>query len=276
MEKVMVIDDSRAIRRILGETMRELGFEVWQAANGREALEQLGAIGPPVRLMLIDWNMPEMNGLEFVTTVRADDRFDSSLLVMVTTETAIDQMVRALDAGANEYIMNPSPKRWSPISSASWASCTSPLLQSRRPTVPLRATQSLPPGRRIRALVVDDSVGIRRLVTQALSEDNGIEVVGAAANGSITLSKIPQVNPDVITLDIEMPEMDGLETLRQVRKQYPSLCVIMFSTLTERGATQTLEALSLGANDYVTKAANAGSLGQSLERLRNELIGVCT
>lgn len=123
----------------------------------------------------------------------------------------------------------------------------------------------------IRVLVVDDSVVIRRLVTQALSEDSAFDVVGIAANGAIALQKIPQVKPDVITLDIEMPEMDGLETLRRVKQEYPGVKVVMFSTLTERGGRHTLEALSLGADDYVTKAANVGSLDTSLARLRGEL-----
>jgi two-component system chemotaxis response regulator CheB len=130
----------------------------------------------------------------------------------------------------------------------------------------------LQPGERIRVLVVDDSVVIRRLVTHALEEDPAIEVVGAAANGSIGLQRIPHLNPTVITLDIEMPEMDGLEMLRHIRREYPHLRVIMFSTLTERGAASTLEALSLGADDYVTKASNEGSLDRSMLRLREELL----
>ena len=128
------------------------------------------------------------------------------------------------------------------------------------------------PGRKLRVLVVDDSVVLRRLVSHALNEDTGLEVVGSAANGAIALHKIPQVNPDVITLDVEMPVMNGIETLRQIRQQYPNLCVIMFSTLTERGASTTIEALMLGANDYVTKASNVGSLDRSLARLRDELV----
>src|SRR5437764_6990491 len=127
-------------------------------------------------------------------------------------------------------------------------------------------------GSRIRVLVVDDSVVIRRLVTHALGEDRSIEVVGSAPNGSIGLARVPQVNPDVITLDVEMPEMDGLEMLRQLRQSNNGLRVIMFSTLTERGAASTMEALSLGADDYVTKASNAGSLDRSMATLRSELI----
>ena len=110
MEKAMIIDDSRAIRRILGETVRALGSDVSEASNGREALVKLDDMGPPVRLMLVDWNMPEMNGLEFVIKLRQDERFEGSFIVMVTTETAIEQMLNALEAGANEYVMKPFTK----------------------------------------------------------------------------------------------------------------------------------------------------------------------
>jgi two-component system, chemotaxis family, protein-glutamate methylesterase/glutaminase len=123
-----------------------------------------------------------------------------------------------------------------------------------------------------RILIVDDSVVIRRMLQDALEADSSLEVVGAAANGRIALSKIPQVNPDLITLDVEMPVMDGLETLVELRKTYPRLPVIMFSTVTERGASATLDALALGANDYVTKPANVGGLDKALNRVREELI----
>lgn len=127
------------------------------------------------------------------------------------------------------------------------------------------------PGNRIRALIVDDSVVIRRLVNQALSEDPSIEIVGSVSNGALALARMAQFNPDVITLDIEMPEMDGLEMLRRMDK-IARPRVVMFSTLTERGAVATLDALALGADDYVAKAANGGSLDRSLTSLREELI----
>jgi two-component system, chemotaxis family, protein-glutamate methylesterase/glutaminase len=125
---------------------------------------------------------------------------------------------------------------------------------------------------KIRALVVDDSAVFRRLVANELSSDPALDVVGTAANGRIALQLLPQVSPDIVILDVEMPEMDGLATLRELRKTYPRLPVIMFSALTERGASATLDALALGASDYFTKPCNEGGLEASLEVIRRELV----
>jgi len=126
--------------------------------------------------------------------------------------------------------------------------------------------------RKIRVLIADDAVVVRRMLADILSSDPALEVAGAAANGRIALARIPQVNPDAVILDVEMPEMDGLETLKRLRQTHPFLPVIMFSTLTQRGAAATLDALSLGANDYVTKPANVGSAHRAIEQIRAELI----
>jgi chemotaxis response regulator CheB len=124
----------------------------------------------------------------------------------------------------------------------------------------------------IRILLVDDSVVIRKLLTETLSGEAGLEVVGTASDGRIGLAKLSQLKPDLVTLDIEMPAMNGLETLAAIRKLHPKLPVIMFSTLTEHGAAATLEALSLGASDYATKPSNTGNFATALERIRAELI----
>ena len=126
--------------------------------------------------------------------------------------------------------------------------------------------------RRIRVLVVDDAVVVRRLVTDVLAADPEIEVVGIAANGRIALQKIAQLAPDLVTLDVEMPEMDGLTAIVEIRKTWKTLPVIMFSTLTERGAQSTMEALARGATDYVTKPANVGSVTVAQQRVRDDLI----
>jgi two-component system, chemotaxis family, chemotaxis protein CheY len=104
--RALVIDDSRAIRLILTRTLRELGFETSEAANGREALEVLEREGP-FDLGLVDWNMPEMDGFEFVVEARKQSAYDAMKLMMVTTETEMSQLVRALEAGADEYVMKP-------------------------------------------------------------------------------------------------------------------------------------------------------------------------
>lgn len=124
----------------------------------------------------------------------------------------------------------------------------------------------------IRVLIVDDTVVVRRFVAKLFENEPDIEVVGTASNGRIAIARIPQVNPDIVILDVEMPDMDGLEALEVMQRDYPSVRVIMFSTLTERGATATLDALALGASTYVTKPTNSSSLTDAMDDVRGELV----
>lgn len=119
---------------------------------------------------------------------------------------------------------------------------------------------------------MDDSALIRRLISTALSEAADIEIVGTARDGLEAVDLVEELTPDVVTLDIEMPRLDGLGALARIRERHRRLPVIMFSTLTERGASATLEALSRGASDYVTKPSNTGSVAEGLASVRDQLV----
>jgi two-component system chemotaxis response regulator CheY len=107
--RVLVIDDSRAVRIIIGNILREIGMDVLEAANGVEALEQMER-NPDVELMLVDWNMPQMNGYDLLRAVRARRAYDRVRILMVTSEAQSEQVIKALSAGANEYLMKPFNK----------------------------------------------------------------------------------------------------------------------------------------------------------------------
>ncbi len=126
--------------------------------------------------------------------------------------------------------------------------------------------------RKIRVLVVDDSAVMRRAITTTLAKDPQIEIAGTANNGRAALDALPLVRPDVVTLDIEMPEMDGLAALRELRKTHLRLPVIMFSSLTQRGAQATILALTAGASDYVGKPTDLANLSDAFRCLETELI----
>lgn len=124
----------------------------------------------------------------------------------------------------------------------------------------------------VRVLVVDDSAVLRRLVTAVLEDDPDIAVVGTAASGRAALDTLSQVAPDCVVLDVEMPGLDGLATLRELRRTCPNLPVVMLSSLTERGAGATLDALALGADDHVCKPAHAGSDPRVLAGIGDQLV----
>jgi two-component system chemotaxis response regulator CheB len=125
---------------------------------------------------------------------------------------------------------------------------------------------------RIRVLIVDDSVVIRRLIKEILDGDSRLEVVGVAHNGQVAIAKVDELKPDVVTMDIEMPVMNGVDAVKAIRKTHPRLPIVMFSTLTERGASATMDALAAGASDYVTKPANVGSVMESRQSIAEQLI----
>jgi two-component system chemotaxis response regulator CheB len=129
-----------------------------------------------------------------------------------------------------------------------------------------------------RILIVDDSVVIRRSLSDALSRESDLEVVGSAPSGRIALMKMAMIHPDVVALDVEMPEMDGLETLAAIRKDYSQTSVIMLNVSTDQSAAKTLDALTLGARDYVTKPNTGPGFDDVLRTFACELtskIRVC-
>lgn len=107
--RALVIDDSRAVRAFIRPILSEMGFEVCEAGNGQEGLDRLREY-PETGIVLVDWNMPIMDGLQFIQVVRADPAYRGLRIVMVTTETESDQMNRAMAAGADEYVMKPFSK----------------------------------------------------------------------------------------------------------------------------------------------------------------------
>lgn len=125
---------------------------------------------------------------------------------------------------------------------------------------------------KVRVLIVDDAVLARRVIADSLREDPIIEVVGTASNGRLALQRLDSNPSDIIILDLEMPEMDGLQTIDAVRARYPRLPILMCSAYTDAGAAQTLEALARGANDYVTKPTQVRDLEAAKARLRDELL----
>ncbi len=129
----------------------------------------------------------------------------------------------------------------------------------------------MPPTMKKRVLLVDDAVVVRKALSVAIDQDPDLEVAGTAVNGRVGLAKFISLKPDIVLLDVEMPEMNGIETLRELRKIDARVPIIMFSSVTEQGAAITLEALSMGASDYVTKPSNI-DMAATLEAISRDLI----
>ena len=255
--RALVVDDSKPSRSIVARVLRELAFECSEATNGAEALAAVAASGRP-DLMTINWQMPVMDGLELIRRLRGDPATRNLPLVMISTEHDRDRIAEALAAGADAYLAKPFTPE----------ALTRKLVGLGLCREPGTGAGSRP----IRILICDDSATIRRVLTTTLASDPGVRITGAAQDGRACLEMLAAGDlPDVVLLDVEMPVMDGLTALREIRRRHPRLPVVMFSSLTERGSKATVDALVAGANDYVAKPAGLDP-AEVAARIRGEVL----
>ncbi len=255
--RALVVDDSKPSRSIVARTLRELRFDCAEAANGVEALEALAAAGRP-DLVTVNWHMPVMDGLELVRRLRRDPAHRDLPLLMISTEHDRGRIAEAMAAGVNDYLAKPFTAASLARKLVDLGLCDAETLvgNAKRP---------------IRVLLCDDSHTIRSILSATLATDPDLQVAGTAVNGQVCLDLVAAEVPDLVLLDVEMPVMDGITTLREIRRRHPKLPVLMFSSLTERGAKATVEALLAGANDYVAKPADLDA-GAVAATIRTEVI----
>jgi two-component system chemotaxis response regulator CheB len=255
--RALVVDDSKPARSIVARTLVDLRFDCTEAGNGQEALAALAAGGRP-DLITVNWHMPVMDGIELVRRLRREPAYRSLPILMISTEHEQERIAVAQQAGIDEYLAKPFTA----------AAFTRKLVDLGVVAEPAPTARREPIG----VLICDDSATIRGILSATLGADPELRVAGAAVNGAACLDMIPTARPDLVLLDVEMPVMDGITTLREIRRRYGKLPVVMFSSLTERGAKATVDALLAGANDYVAKPSGLEAADVAA-RIRSDVIG---
>ena len=255
--RALVVDDSKPSRSIVARTLADLKFACAEAGNGEEALVALAASGRP-DLITVNWHMPVMDGLELVRRLRREPAYRGLPILMISTEHEQERIALAREAGIDDYLAKPFTA----------AALTRKLVDLGLLGEPESASARDP----IRVLICDDSATIRGILSATLGADPDLAIAGTAVNGEACLAAIPSAKPDLVLLDVEMPVMDGITTLREIRRRFGKLPVVMFSSLTERGAKATVDALLAGANDYVAKPAGLAA-AEVADRIRTDVIG---
>ncbi len=256
--RALVVDESGAGRGIVMRGLRTHGFECVEAGTADDALE-IVAKEPRPAVVTVTRQLPGMDGLEFVRRLRQLPHGRDVKVVIFSSDADPARRDEARAAGADGYVTKPFTS-----DSLGKALAALGLIQAAATT---GAAGSAP----IRVLVVDDSSTIRTVLTATLGEDPAIKVVGAAVNGRMAVDMVATNPPDLVLLDVEMPVLDGLSALREIRRSNKRLPVIMFSSLTERGTAVTLDALLAGANDYAAKPSGLRPEDLSA-KIREELV----
>ena len=245
----LIVDDSKPVRSILTKVLSGLQFQCIEASNGIEALDRLSHMPRPA-LITLNRHMPEMDGFELLGRIRRSQQFQKLPVVMISTDSSEASVRAAMNLGANDFIAKPfTPteitkhlkklgllrKTDTTTSQTSVTTLSSPPDLLKNDHTRNDFTQAP-----IRLLLVDDSAAIRGILSKTFRDIPGIEVIGTAANGEKALIFLEKEHVDIVLLDIEMPVMDGLETLRHLRKRYAKLPVVMFSSLTERTDSKSI------------------------------------
>ena len=275
--RILVVDDSVVMRRLVCEALSidpELTI-LGTAANGRLAMEMVREERPD--LVLLDVEMPEMDGLQTVSALRALDPSIRTIMLSRFTRQGATVTVDALLRGASDHVYLPQNTNNREAMISFLQEQLIPKLKGpSQPRRRLVATNSAADGKsspqKIRVLVVNDSAVMRRLIAESLSGDPALEVVGAAADGKLALTAAKQLRPDLVLLDVEMPEMDGLQALSALRALDPSIRTIMLSRFTRRGASVTVDALLRGADDHFYLSESNESPTTTIANLREALV----
>jgi two-component system chemotaxis response regulator CheY len=246
--KALIADDSNVSRKVLlGILKHDCDCaEVVMATNGKEAVE--AAASQSFDMILLDWNMPEMLGIDALRAIRRGG--DKTPIIMVTSEKERARIVEALGAGANGYIVKP----FGP-----------PAVQHQVRQVMEKQSYLKQRRASTKALVVDDSTVIRRLLTGVLHESCGFSKIDQASDGVQALASIREKDFDLILLDWNMPDLQGIEVLRKIRAMGKKTPVIMVTSEKEGG--RVVEAYDAGANSYLIKPFEPNTLAEKVEQL---------
>ncbi len=275
--RILVVDDSVVMRRLVCEALSidpELTI-LGTAANGRLAMEMVRQERPD--LVLLDVEMPEMDGLQTVSALRALDPSIRTIMLSRFTRQGATVTVDALLRGASDHVYLPqNTNNREAMISFLQEQLIPKLKGSSQPRRRVVAANNAADGRsspqKTRVLVVNDSAVMCRLVTESLAGDPALEVVGTAADGKLAVAAAKLLRPDLVLLDVEMPEMDGLQALSALRAQDPSIRTIMLSRFTRRGASVTVDALLRGADDHFYLPESTASPATTIANLREALV----
>lgn len=257
--RILCVDDSSTIHALLAKILTaENGFVIGaKAMNGRQALEILKR--ESFDAITLDLHMPEVDGLGFLKEYRG-----SAPVVILSSVNRDDQSLaqKALAAGARDYVEKPSLENLAQAGNeirSKIRMALNSIIVAHKPEAK----------KKVKVLIVDDSATIRKLLTSMLSQDSEFEVVGEAERPRDVPGLIEKLKPDVITLDIQMPEMDGVTLLKSIFPKY-RIPTVMISSLTREDGPAVLDALSSGAVDYIEKP-KAGDLPAYSSSIRERL-----
>lgn len=250
-KRVIVINDAPVVREVIAKNLHKIGFEednVFQASDGLEGINMLRA--EQVDLIISDWNMPNMDGLELLKTIKGYPELASIPFIMITSESEKEKVDEAFKAGVNQYIFKPfKPDYFSE-----------------------KIQQTL--GKNLygakQVMVVDDSPVIRRIVEKQLKMlgFGGFNFLGAG-NGVLALSLLEEKKVDLIITDLHMPDMDGIEFVREVRINEKTDLIPVLMITSDYNTNKMLEAYEAGVDEFMQKPFKVVALEEKIKTLLN-------